>query len=208
MAMLGTGLAAQQHRRNFEDISIQGLLDPALPQEFEECPLVVGPSAAISVGVEDLACRGQAGLMDVLRIAEPLQEERKVSATGESGETGCVVQPYVEETLDAGILQRPEELGRRLLRETDRIDFRGLTSVSGNRTGWPPSISPSMCMLPSPLMCRSVIPRSSKARPTSNLRWQRVGSSSLHSRATVLVLISCSSLFIPSRNSRDLSTRA
>ncbi len=144
MAMLRPGLAAQQHRRNFEEVSIERLLDPALLQEIQERPLVARPSAAFSVGVEDLACRGKSGLVKVLRAAEPLQEERKVGTTGEPGEPGRVVQPHVEETLDAGVIQRPEELGRRLFRETDRIDFRGLTSVSGNRTGWPPSISPSM----------------------------------------------------------------
>jgi hypothetical protein len=32
VAMLGCGLAAQQYCRNFEEASIQRLLDPALPQ--------------------------------------------------------------------------------------------------------------------------------------------------------------------------------
>src|SRR5215210_755141 len=118
--MLSSGLAAQQHRRNVEEVSIQRILDPALPQEIQERPLVVRPSAAFSVGVEDLACRGQSGLVEVLRAAEPLQEERKIGTAGKPCEPGRVVQPHVEEALYTGVIQCSEELGRRLLRETDR----------------------------------------------------------------------------------------
>ena len=74
--MLGPSLAAQQYRGNSEEVSIQRFLDPALPQQIQERPLEVGPSPALPVGVEDLAGRGQSGLVEVLRAAEPLQEER------------------------------------------------------------------------------------------------------------------------------------
>ena len=152
VAMLGCGLAAKQHRRNLEETSIQRLLDVALAQEIQVRPLVVRPSATVPISVEDLARRGEPGLVDVLRIAELLQEERQVGPAGEPGEPGRVVQPDVEETPDTGISQRSEELRRRPLRETDRIDFRGLASRFGNRIGCPPSTSSSVSTLPSPLM--------------------------------------------------------
>jgi hypothetical protein len=41
--------------------------------------------------------------VEVLRAAEPLQEERKVGTTGEPGEPGRVVEAHVEETLDASV---------------------------------------------------------------------------------------------------------
>src|SRR5919112_1633792 len=112
--MLGTGLAAKQYRGNVKEVPVQRLLDPALPQEFEEFP-----------------GWGEPWFVNVLGTAQFLQEEREVGAAGESGEPGRVVQPHVEESPDAGVLQSPEELGRRLLREADGIDFRGLASVSG-----------------------------------------------------------------------------
>jgi hypothetical protein len=144
VAMLGPGLAAQQYRGSVKEVPVQRLLYPALPQKFEEYPLVVRPYPALPVRVEDLAGWGEPWFVKVLGAAQFLKEERKVGATGEPGEPGRVVQPHVEESPDADVLQSPEELGRRLLREADRIDFRGLASVSGNRAGWPPSVSPSI----------------------------------------------------------------
>lgn len=104
--------------------------------------LVDVPVSTFSISVEDLSRRGEPGFVEVFGAAELLQEEREVGAPGEPGELGRVVQPHIEEKLDTAIIQRSEELGRRFLRETDRVDFRGLTSVSGNKTGWPPA-SPS-----------------------------------------------------------------
>jgi hypothetical protein len=71
----------------------------------------------------------------VLGAAELSEEEREVIAFGEPRQLGRVTQAHVEEPLYCGIPQRPEELGCRFLGKTDRIDFRTLTSVSGNRTG-------------------------------------------------------------------------
>jgi hypothetical protein len=42
--------------------------------------------------------------VDVLRATKLLQEEREVGATGEAGQSGGVVQAYVEEALDALVL--------------------------------------------------------------------------------------------------------
>lgn len=103
VAVFGPGLAAQQHRGNVEEVSAQLFLDPALAQEIQERTLVSRPISTVSVGVEDLTRRGERGIVDVLRGAEPLQEEREVGATGESGEPGGVVQAYVEQAFDAGI---------------------------------------------------------------------------------------------------------
>ena len=104
VAMLRSGLTAQKHRRNVEEVPVQRLLDPTLSQEFEECPLVVPPFPAFPVGVQELAGRNEQGFVNVLRAAELLQEEREVGAAGKPGEPGRVIQPYVEETLDAGAL--------------------------------------------------------------------------------------------------------
>ena len=144
VAMLGPSLAAQQYRGNVKDVPVQRLLDPALPQEFEELPLVVRPYPSLPVRIEELTGWGEPWFVDVLRATQFPKEEWEVGLAGEPGEPGGVVQPHVEEAPDAGVPQCPEELGRRLLREADRIDFRGLASVSGNRTGWPPSVSPSI----------------------------------------------------------------
>jgi len=72
------------------------VLELALAQEIQVRPLVVRPSATVPISVEDLARRGEPGLVDVLRIAELLQEEREVGATGEAGELRGVVQANVE----------------------------------------------------------------------------------------------------------------
>ena len=103
VAVFGPGLAAQQHRGNVEEVSVQLFLDPTLAQEIQERALVGRPSTTISVGVEDLTRRGEIRFVDVLRAAEPLQEEREVGATGEAGEPGGVVQAYVEQAFDAGV---------------------------------------------------------------------------------------------------------
>jgi hypothetical protein len=103
VAVFGRGLAAQQHRGNVEEVSVQLFLDPALAQEIQERTLVGWPTSTIPVGVEDLARRGERGLVDVLRVAEPLQEKREVGAPGEAGEPGGVVQAYVEQAFDAGV---------------------------------------------------------------------------------------------------------
>ena len=103
VAVFGPGLAAQQHRGNVEEVSVQIFLDTTLSQEIQERALVGRPTSTVSVGVEDLARRGERGLLDVLRGAEPLQEEWEVRATGEAGEPGGVVQAYVDEAFDAGI---------------------------------------------------------------------------------------------------------
>jgi hypothetical protein len=103
VAVFGPGLAAQQHRGNVEEVSVQLFLDPTLVQEIQERALVGRPTSSVSVGVEDIPRRGERGLVDVLRVAEPLQKEREVGATGEAGEPGGVVQAYVEQAFDAGV---------------------------------------------------------------------------------------------------------
>ena len=103
VAVFGPGLAAQQHRGNVKEASVQLFLDPTLPQEIQKRTLVGRPTSTVSVGVEDFTGRGERGIVDVLRGAEPLQKEREVGATGEAGEPGGVVQAYVEQAFDAGI---------------------------------------------------------------------------------------------------------
>jgi hypothetical protein len=103
VAVFGPGLAAQQHRGNVEEVSVQLFLDPTLSQEIQKRTLVGRPTSTVSVGVEDLTGRGERGIVDVLRGAEPLQKEREVGATGEAGEPGGVVQAYVEQAFDAGV---------------------------------------------------------------------------------------------------------
>jgi hypothetical protein len=102
VASLRSGLAAQQHRGNVEEVSVQRFLDATIAQEIQKRPLVVSPSAAVSVGAQDLRRRGEPRFVDVLRATELLQEEREVGATGEAGQSGGVVQAHVEEALDAG----------------------------------------------------------------------------------------------------------
>ena len=137
VATLGPGFAAQQRRRSLlEKFPVQSLLDPALPHQLQKVPLVPGPShSSLSVSVEYIPGRGEQRFVKVLRAAELFEEEWEVVAFGKPRQLGRVVQAHVEEPLYSGFPQRPEEPGCRFLRKTDRIDFRTLTSVSGNRTG-------------------------------------------------------------------------
>jgi hypothetical protein len=137
VATLRPNLATQQRRRSLlEKFPIQRLLDPALPHQLQKAPFVPGPSlSSLSVSVQYIPGRGEQRFVKVLRAAELFEEEREVVAFGEPRKLGRVVQPHVEESLYSGLPQRPEESGRRFLRKTDRIDFRTLTSVSGNKTG-------------------------------------------------------------------------
>jgi hypothetical protein len=73
--------------------------------------------------------------VEILRAAELSEKEREIVAFGEPRQLGRVVQPHIEEPLYSGLPQRSKEPRRRFLRKTDRVDFRMLTSVSGNRTG-------------------------------------------------------------------------
>jgi len=61
-----------------------------------------------------------------MNIADPSdlsQEVFKIRPLRESGQLRAIIQPYVEETLDPGLLQRGEELFRCLLREANRKQF-------------------------------------------------------------------------------------
>ena len=145
VAVLGSGLATQQRRRHyFEERPVQSFLDPALPHQLQKAPLVRRPSLfSLSVSVEYIPGRGEQRFVKVLCATEFIEKEREVIALGEPRQLGRVVQPHVEEPLYSGLSQRPEEPGRRFLRKTDRIDFRTITSESGNSTGWASVASPS-----------------------------------------------------------------
>src|SRR5262249_13214725 len=126
MAMLGRGLAAQQHGRPVEEAAVERRLDHALGHEGEEALFVRLPAAsALFVVVEELPGRGEQRLMPVVGAAELAQEERQVFALGEGGELRGVVEAHVDEALDARAPQGSEEVGRRSLRKTDRIDLHG-----------------------------------------------------------------------------------
>ena len=105
VATFGPCLAAQQHGRDPEDVLVYRLLDPALPHELRKSLFVLRPShATLPVGAEHLPGRGEPGLVEVLRAAELLQKEREVGTPSESGELGGVVEPYVGEAANAGLL--------------------------------------------------------------------------------------------------------
>jgi hypothetical protein len=137
VAALGCGLATQQRRRSLlKTFPIQGLFDPTLPHKLQKTPLVRGPSlSSLPVSVEYIPGWGEQRFVEVLRATELSEKEREVVAFGEPRQLGRVVQPHIEEPLYSGLPQRSKEPGRRFLRKTDRVDFRTLTSVSGNRTG-------------------------------------------------------------------------
>src|SRR5215216_4277058 len=60
VAMLSSGLAAQQHRRSLEEVPVQCLLDPTLPHELQEPPFVLRSSfSSLPVGIEHVPGRGE-----------------------------------------------------------------------------------------------------------------------------------------------------
>src|SRR5690606_5604809 len=116
------------------------------------------------------------------------QEEGEVVPLGEAGQVGRVVQPDVDQPLDAGGPQRSEELLGRVPGETDRTDLHDASPPGANSDGCSaPAVavsSSSSIVLPSPRRWTTPMPSSRRTRAISSRRWQPVGSSSLHMSAT------------------------
>src|SRR5579862_7324795 len=197
VAVLRRRLTAQQHRRHSEEAPVDALLHAPLGQQRQKAALVRLPTAvALLVGVEELRRGREQRLMVVVRIADRAQKVHQVVALGEPRELRRVVQAHVYQSSDANSSERLEELLGGLLGETDRIDFHssapsgGSLAVGGAKRlscvarGAGASNARASCSEPSPRMWRTSTPSPASTRAISSLRWQLVGSSSLHSIAT------------------------
>src|SRR5437879_1959016 len=76
-----------------------------------------------AVVAEQFLGGGKQRLVYVLGGADLAQEVGQIVALGETGELRDVVQTYVDQARDAGVLQPSEELGRGFARKTDRTDL-------------------------------------------------------------------------------------
>src|SRR5262249_29257495 len=74
------------------------------------------------VAVEHLLRRRQQRFVAIVGAAELIEEEGQVLSLGEAGELRDIIQADVDQPLDPGAPQGPEEFQGRLPAETDRID--------------------------------------------------------------------------------------
>lgn len=104
MAALRRSLAAQEDRSAVEGRSRQHRLDPALGHEREKASLVGLPVAvALLEVVEEPAIGRQERFVRVLGAHEPREEERQVARLREARQLRRIVEPNVEQALDAGL---------------------------------------------------------------------------------------------------------
>ena len=143
VAVVGRRLAAQQGRRDIEQVGIEFGLDAALLDEVEEQRGVHVPASLLFfVGVEHLLRRREADFVQVLGPAQFLQEEGQIVPFGEGRQLRDVVQSNIDQSSDAVSSELSEEVGGCGLRKTDRKDFHGDSSfASGNSSSCeaPPS---------------------------------------------------------------------
>ena len=119
--------------------------DGPLVQQRNEPPLVLFPSQRfLLVGVEDVARGRQLGVVLVVDVRDDVQKILQVAAFGEAGQLRDVVQPHVDQTLDAGFRERGEELLGRLAGETDRKERD--RRIGLGRGGFGHGVSPSALM--------------------------------------------------------------
>jgi hypothetical protein len=191
VAPLGRRLAAQQDRAPLEPVAIQLVLDLALGHQLEETLFVLSPRPlTLLVVIEERLGGSQQRLVVIVDMTQLTEEEFEIVALGEAGQLGDVVEPYVDELLDAGAVQGAEELSGTLPRKTDRVDLNGRSPVpSPNRVSCELSLasraarSASVSNCPSPLIWDTSTPRSRNTLPMSRRRWHRDGFSSLQSKA-------------------------
>ncbi len=171
--------ATKENGGDTEDCGINGGFDFAFGDEGEEGGFVFRPwMFFFFVAVEHFLGGGQVGVVDVVGVADFLEEIFEVVAFGEAGELGDVVEADVEEAADAMLFQEREELGCGFLRETDGTDFHVSSLVSAKRGIWSAQSlssrarSDSDWRRPSPRMWSTWIPRSTRTRVMRSRRWQ------------------------------------
>jgi hypothetical protein len=90
------------------------LLDLALRHQVEKVPRKGLPVALVGlVGLHDRLGGRKKRLVHIVDTADLLQEERKVIGLGEAGKLRGIVQPDIDDRLDAGLLQAIEKIFRR-----------------------------------------------------------------------------------------------
>src|SRR5450759_3302495 len=137
MAVLGRRLAAQKRRGRSEHRSVQVLFNFPFRHELEEAIFVIGPRAfALLECLQHFLSGRKQGLVPVFRVANCTHEEGEVIPLGEARQLRYVVQTDVQQTPDAGALQKSEELLCRFFRETDGIDFHAGTVSYSNSASW------------------------------------------------------------------------
>ena len=97
---------------------------------------VLAPIAfALFECVENILGRRQQRLMLVFRAADLFQEIRQIRLLREPCQLRGIIQPHVQQALDAMRLQCAEKLSGAFLGETDAVDLHWSSSSSANNAG-------------------------------------------------------------------------
>ena len=80
--------------------------------------------------IENVLCGGKQRLVFIGNAANLMKKVGEVGLLGESGELRGIIQPYVEQALDAVSLQCAEELAGSLFGKTDAVDLHLSSSSS------------------------------------------------------------------------------
>src|ERR1035438_2586068 len=137
MTVLRRGLAAQQDGLLLEALSGEDRFDLSGADETEIGLRVSVPASLVLLEcVQHLLRGGELGLVFIGCAADFFQEVGQVSLLGKRGELGRVVQPHVEQPLNAVSLQCAEELAGAFLGKTDAVDLHLSSSSSAKSAGW------------------------------------------------------------------------
>lgn len=125
VAKMGRCLTAMQAAL-LDEGGINLLFNFLLPNEVEESQFVGRPVLfVLPVGSQNVGRRSQHREVDVVDVADFLEEIPQVVALRESRELGHIVESNVDDALSAATPQQFEELRRALLRESNCVDGCG-----------------------------------------------------------------------------------
>jgi len=119
--------------------AIFGKLQLNLPaaHEGEEGLFVDIPTALVLLkSIENVLRGSEQWFMLIFRGANLMKKKWQVGGFRKSGQLRCIVEPHIEQALDAVRLQRAEELAGAFLGKTDAVDLHLSSSSSANRAGW------------------------------------------------------------------------
>ena len=125
MASVRLVLAAQQASVG-DNLFRNRRLNSPLAHKRNEAILVGCPfTTPFPVVVQQLLRRGQRGQVNVLHPAELAQEKREVVLLRKTGKLRAIVEPHVDDTLDARLTKQIKKTVGRLFCESDGRDFHG-----------------------------------------------------------------------------------
>ena len=126
MALLCRVFTAQEHGARAKLLRVDPVFDLPKDHQVDEPLLVLRPTHLfVLIRLEQLLCRCQQWLVAIGRSAQLSEEPFKVVAFGKASELRNVVDPDVNQPINAGDSELSEELASAVLRETDRTDLHG-----------------------------------------------------------------------------------